>query len=233
MRKEIFGTDVIAHIVQRGARRSSIVRDEADRWRFLRLLKYLNDESVPRNWEREISPDHVRAGFKRPDSWDEPKPYVSILAYCLMDNHFHILMQEKEKDGIAKFMQRLCTSMAAHFNTKYQETGSLFQGPYKARVVTDDVHLQYLAAYIQIKNPFERYPRGLREAVRNFEEAFSWTKSDPFSSLADYTGARHSSLIDSEAIQEVFETLNIESFARDVVEGKYLHSDEFKELELD
>ena len=104
MRKETFGEDVIVHVVQRGARQANIVRDEADRWRFLRLLRYLNDESVPRNWEREIAPEHIRAGFTRPDQWNEPQPYVSILAYCLMDNHFHILLQERMENGIAKFM---------------------------------------------------------------------------------------------------------------------------------
>lgn len=233
MRKEIFGTDVIAHIVQRGARQANIVRDDADRWRFLRLLRYLNDESVPRNWEREIAPEHVRAGFKRPESWQEPKPYVSILAYCLMDNHFHILMRERVEDGITRFMQRLCTSMATHFNAKYAESGSLFQGPYRARVVSDDRHLQYLAAYIQIKNPFERYPRGLYEAVRNYDEAFIWTQSDAFSSLADYLGMRQSSLVDTSAIREIFEPEEIREFARDLIEGKYPVADDFKELELD
>ena len=92
MRKEVFGVGTLVHIVQRGARQVSIVRDNSDRWRFLRLLRYLNDADVPRNWEREITPDDIRAGFRRPETWGEQKPYVSILAFCLMDNHVHLLV---------------------------------------------------------------------------------------------------------------------------------------------
>lgn len=232
MRREIFGQDVIVHVVQRGARQANIVRDDSDRWRFLRLMRYLNDESVPRNWERDVTNEHICAGFKRPESWVKQQPYVSILAYCLMDNHFHILMRESLQDGIPRFMQRLCTSMATHFNIKYSESGSLFQGPYKARVVSDDIHLQYLAAYIQVKNPFEKFPRGMREAARNFDEAFDWTRNDPFNSLADFIGKRKSPLIDMATVQEVFEPDHIRSFAQDLIEGKYA-SDEYRELELD
>ncbi len=233
MRKETFGKDVIVHVVQRGARQANIVRDESDRWRFLRLIKYLNDDSVPRNWEREIAPEHIRAGFKRPETWGEPAPYVSILAYCLMDNHFHILLQERTEDGIAKFMQRVCTSMAAYFNTKYKERGSLFQGPYRARVVDSDVHLQYLAAYIQIKNPFERYPHGFQNAIQNYKQALEWAQSDPFNSLADYLRLRQRSLVDFEAIDEIFGEEDLITFGRDLLEGKYLRGEDFHELELD
>ncbi|MFZ2555394.1 MAG: transposase, partial [Minisyncoccia bacterium] len=148
MRKEEFGVGTFAHIVKRGARQGLIVRDEADRWRFIKLLRYTNDANSPRHWERDIGPEHIRNNFARPDSWKPCRPYVSIAAYCLMDNHFHLLVQEKEENGISTFMQRLGRSMAAHHNAKYQESGALFQGPYIARVVTDDDHLQYLATYI-------------------------------------------------------------------------------------
>lgn len=233
MRAEEFGAGVFVHIVQRGAKGTNIVRDDTDRWRFLRLLRYLNDQNVPRNWDRDITPEHIHAGFERPDSWPEQKPYVSILAYCLMDNHFHLLVQGKDERGISEFMQRLCTSMATFYNTKYRERGSLFQGPYRARVVDSDVYLQYLAAYIQVKNPFERYPAGLREAVRFFDDAYEWARRDPFTSLGDYLGTRRAALIDLNAVNEVFESDNFMSFARDVIEGKFADFVlEERELEL-
>ena len=55
MRKEQFGIGTFVHVVNRGAHKINIVRTDADRWRFLKLLRYLNDVSVPRNWERDIS----------------------------------------------------------------------------------------------------------------------------------------------------------------------------------
>ena len=121
-----------------------------------------------------------------------------------MDNHFHLLLCELVEGGISKYMQRLSKSIASYFNAKYEETGSLFQGPYKARVIEDDVYLQYVATYINIKNPFERYPGGLETAVKKFSEAYSWAIQYPFSSTADFAGIRSSSLIDHELRRKLF-----------------------------
>jgi hypothetical protein len=212
----------------------NIVRDDYDRWRFLQLVRYLNDDNVPRNWERDVTSDHIKRGFERPESWGEPEPYVSILAYCLMDNHFHLLVQEKVDGGVSKFMQRLCTSMSLHYNMKYSERGTLFQGAYKAKTVQSDDHLQYLSAYIHVKNPFERYPGGISRASKEFDKALRWAEVDPFSSLADFLGSRRSALLDFDAIDDVFDTGDVfESFARDVIEGRVETGEDLRDLLLD
>lgn len=206
MRKEQFGFGTFAHVMNRGAHKMNIVRTDADRWRFLKLLRYLNDENVPRNWERDISPNHIRDNFARPKHWDGAQPYVSVLAYCLKDNHFHLLLLEQREGGISKFMQRISRSMAANFNAKYKGSGALFQGPYRARIVDNDRHLQYLSVYINIKNVFEAYPGGLEAALDNFTDAYAWAVQYPFSSTADFAGERKSSLIDHTARQSLFAT---------------------------
>lgn len=221
MRKEPYGVGSFVHVFKRGARKMHIVRDEDDRWRFLKLLRYLNDADAPRNWERDITPENIRDGFSRPDHWKKPRPYVSVLAYCLMDNHFHLLLQERTEGGIAKFMQRLGTSMSAYFNARYGESGTLFQGSYKARTVKTDRQLQYLAAYINVKNPFERYPGGLERAAQEFDAAFAWAQEYPFSSLRDYATTPRSSLLDVSAALKVLEHgAPFKRFARDVIYGK-------------
>ncbi len=211
------------------------MKDDADRWRFLKLLRYLNDDDVPRNWEREITPALIRDNFARPHGWRKAKPYVSILSYCLMDNHLHLLVRERMEAGIAMFMQRLCRSMAAHYNAKYDESGALFQGPYKARVVEDDEYLQYLAAYINVKNPFEKYPQGYAAALENFEVAFAWAAAYPFSSTSDFAGKRYSSILDQQQTQELFsEPAAFRKYAKDVVLGRIeLGLEEVRELEID
>jgi len=201
-----FGNDTFVHVVNRGAHQMPIVRDDQDRWRFLKLLRYVNDIGVPRNWEREVSVDHIRNNFSRPDHWPDPEPYVSILAHCLMDNHLHLLMREIIEGGISKFMQRISRSMAAYHNAKYASTGALFQGRYRARIVESDGHLQYLAAYINIKNPFELFPGGLRVAVANFDKAYEFAVAYPFSSTADFAGERHSPILDQSLRKEIFES---------------------------
>ncbi len=234
MRKETFGIGTYVHVMSRGARNGPIVRDEDDRWRFIKLLRYLNDDNTPRNWERDVSSEHVRSGFVRPDSWRAAKPYVSLLAYCLMDNHFHLLVREREEGGISTFMQRLCLSMASYFNAKYEEKGALFQGSYNARVVTEDSHLQYLATYIQVKNSFERHPRGLKHAIGHFDEAFLWAEQDPFNSLADYSGKRRSLLIDHEAVNDVFPNRRtLHKIAKEIMHDAYLIDNELESLLID
>lgn len=222
MRKEPFSVGSYVHIIKRGAKRTPIVRDDNDRWRFLKLLRYLNDTEVPRNWERDITTEHISADFKRPETWREAKPYVSILAYCLMDNHFHLLVQERQEQGVSKFMQRLCTSMSAYFNAKYKDSGTLFQSAYRARTVDNDKYLQYLAAYILVKNTFERHPRGLRHATREFSRSMKAAEAYRFSSLPVFSQGLQSSLLDMEEINLLFDRgeVFVES-ARDVLLGRY------------
>lgn len=235
MRKETFGVGTYVHLINRGARQGTIVRDESDRWRFLKLLRYLNDDNTPRNWERDIGPDHIRNNFERPTDWSQAKPYVSIVAYCLMDNHFHLLVREQEEGGISTFMHRLSTSMASHFNAKYNERGGLFQGPYIARVVTDDTHLQYLATYIQVKNTLERYPEGgMETALKEFERAFLWAQNDIFCSLADYVGNRRSALVNHALIADIFpDRKQIRRIAQDILTDRYEVDDELAAIIID
>ncbi len=231
MRKEPFSVGSFVHIVKRGARGGPIVRDDNDRWRFLKLMHYLNDANVPRNWERDISREHILQGFARPPEWPKANPYVSILAFCLLDNHFHILVQEMQDEGISRYMQRLCTSMSLHSNSKYGERGTLFQSAYLARTVENDVYLQYLSAYIQVKNTFELAPN-MHE--KNFDALFSWAQNYPFASLIDYAGKRTAQIIRHSVAQEIFPSFSeFESFARDMVAGRYERSERLSLLEID
>lgn len=221
MRKETFGVGSYVHIVHRGARNSAVVRDDFDRQRFLKLLRYLNDENVPRNWEREIGHEHVNSGYARPDHWPEHQPYVSIMAYCLLDNHFHLLVREESEAGISRFMQRICTSMALHFNARYKERGSLFQGPYRAVVVDNDEHLQYVNAYIQVKNGFERQRASKLSFVSAFDRLFEQTAADPYVSLGEYLESRQNGLINLERCREILmDREKFRTFASDVIAGR-------------
>ncbi|OHA17850.1 MAG: hypothetical protein A2664_00090 [Candidatus Taylorbacteria bacterium RIFCSPHIGHO2_01_FULL_46_22b] len=218
MRVEPFATDSYVHVLKRGGRGMSIVNDDADRWRFVRLLYYVNDVYANEWWERDTKNLGI---FGRPDSWPERKPLVKILGYTLMSNHFHLFLKEINKGGISKFMQRLCGSMTRTFNEKYDQKGSIFQGAYKARTVNDDEYMRYLAVYIMVKNPFELYPGGWTKAIRTFNDAYDWATRYPFSSLADYAGERdHSQILDKDILGEIFQNpRDLKNFAKDCIEG--------------
>jgi len=201
-----------------------ITNDEADKWRFLRSLFYMNDDYFDPNWERITNGYEL---YYRPDSWPERKPIVKIAAFTLMPNHVHLLLKEIKKGGISIFMQKLGQSMTNHFNEKYEQQGSLFQGSYKGKTISEDTYLRYVAVYIMVKNVFELYPKGgLRGATKNFEDAWKWAEKYPFSSLGSYTEVTSSSIVDKDVLGEIYKTPHqFKVFARDVIlGGKWLES---------
>ena len=180
MRVEPHGVNSIVHVIKRGTRGMKIVKDDKDKMRFARTLFLLNDEYTDSNWLKVTSKLPI---YERPEHWPKRRPLTRILAWTLMPNHFHLLMQEIKEGGIAKFMQRLCGSMSTAYNHKYKEKGSLFQGGYKGKTINDESHLSYLPFYILVKNVFEMYPGGLTQAVKNFDKAWQWALNYKFSSF--------------------------------------------------
>src|SRR3989344_9029835 len=180
MRVEPHSIGAIMHIIKRGTRGMKIVKDEKDKMRFIRALFLLNDEHTDSNWLKATSKLSLH---ERPSHWPERRPLARILAWTLTQNHFHLYMQEIREGGIAKFMQRLCGSMSTAYNNKYKEKGSLFQGGYKGKTISDNSHFLYLPFYILVKNVLEAYPGGLVAASKNFDKAWQWATEYQFSSL--------------------------------------------------
>ena len=178
----------------------NIVKDIADKRRFVKSLYLLNDVYRDDNWHRDTTDLPL---FERPAHWPERKPLVSILAYTLMPNHFHLVLKEIEEGGIAKFMQRLGGSMTLCYNLKYKEQGSIFQGSYKSRTVGKDSYLRYLAAYVLVKNVFELYPGGLPGALQNFDKAWEWAAMYEFSSFKDSLNGNSSPILDNHIVNDL------------------------------
>jgi putative transposase len=106
----------------------------------------------------------------------------------MMTNHFHILVKEISKGGISRFMEKLCTGYAMYFNGKYDRSGALFQGKFKAEHVNEDRYLKYLYAYIHL-NPVKIVDKGWgKKALQNPNEAKKFLNEYPYSSHADYAG---------------------------------------------
>lgn len=211
MRKEKTTINSFVHVYNRGTRKQLIVRDLKDKWHFLEMLYYFNDEFAAVNPFRDVQ-KLLRLGlnkgsngsFIRPLTWSERKPIVKIMAFSILENHFHLFLKEIQEGGITKFMQRLGTGMATYFNEKYKETGGLFQGPYKSKLVDEEMYFKYLSVYIQVKNVFEMYPGGYEKAVKEFDKAYDWAIEYPYCSFADYAGERKSPIIDKDVLGELF-----------------------------
>ena len=114
----------LQHAFARGVRRLPIFLDAADYRLYLALL----------------------AGVARTRKW-------LVLAYCLMPNHVHLLIETPEA-GLARGMQDLHGLYARLFNDRYGHVGHLFQGRYGSKVIRDDIQLRAVARYIAL-NPVE------------------------------------------------------------------------------
>lgn len=230
MRKEPFFVGDIVHVFNRGNRKQEIVRDDRDRWHFLQALYYFNDEYEPHRLFRELydiwgRDSHTR--IDRPGTWPSRQPIVDVLAFTLMDNHYHLILQETRDGGVTKFMRKIGTSMTNRFNTRHKETGRLFQGPYKARRVDDDNYLRYLNVYVHIKNVCELYKGGIAGALRNFDDAFLFAVSYPYGSLGGYAGngVQAQKIISPGMLKDQFaKNMEFKEFARNCLE--YMHFDE-------
>jgi len=232
MRKEPFTVGDYIHIYNRGNRKMPIVYDEADRWRFTKSLRFLNEELGVEALFKKLNTFPKAAFGKRakrvfdfrfPISWPDHKPVVKILCFFLAPNHFHLLLKEIQKGGITKFMEKIGTGFTNYINLRYKETGRLFQGPYKGRTVNRMQYLQYLNVYIQVLNPFEVYPGGLKKAVEEFDKAFEFAVNYQFGSLPDFLGKRNLGIIEKDIFEGMFpDVKSYKEFAYDCLIGKNL-----------
>lgn len=230
MRVEPFGVGSFVHVVKRGARGEHIARDNLDRIRFTKLLYYLNDEYRSDFWEEDLG---KRKMFERPEHWPVRKPLVKILAWTLMSNHFHLLLQEIQDDGVSRFMQSVGGSMSRHFNEKYRETGSIFQGAYRSRTIDTDRYIRWAISYVLVKNVFELYPAGYERAVKEFDAAWKWgTETYPFSGLKEIVRPTSSSVTDLDLFRDFFKsTADFKSSSREMLQSRRCYSAEAVQFE--
>lgn len=77
---------------------------------------------------------------------------VDLLCYCLMPNHFHLMVRQREKGGVSQLMKQLSNAYTHYFNLKYSRAGALFEGAFKAVVIPTDELLMHTSRYIHL-NP--------------------------------------------------------------------------------
>ena len=126
-RKTPFAKNEYYHIYSRGVEKRKIFLNTKDYRRFMALLYIMNQESQFKmeNFLRS-SKNNLSCIFEE----KREKTLVSILGYCLLPNHFHIILYESDEGGVSKFMGKLLTAYSMYFNTKYERSGPLFTKPF-------------------------------------------------------------------------------------------------------
>jgi putative transposase len=149
------------HIYNRGAHRIDIFRNDAD---YAFLLKLVKEQSE--------------------------KCAITVIAYCLMHNHYHFLLRQNGDIKISKFMQAIFNVYTKAFNSKYNLSGTLFEGPFRAIHVDRSEYLLYLCRYIH-RNPLEA---GIVIAPEQWH----------YSNYLEFIGKRDGTLVDREFVKENF-----------------------------
>lgn len=196
------------HLYNRGVEKRTIFEDRQD---YKVFLKNLKESLTP---PQDIKPKTVQIGTNTFIALPKPPRNfygeIELLTYCLMPNHFHLLVRQKKSRSIEGFMRTIATKYAMYFNKRYDRIGSLFQGPYKAALVENENYLLHLSRYIHL-NPVKVSP--LRD---NFISHYS--------SYVYYLGIRKSSWLKTEVILNFFksaqksgimDTLSYQGFVED------------------
>ena len=173
-----------------------IFLDDQDRFRFIHNLFEFNDRDWVNNNFHAFRRGRI-VGLSPRDNNDiasryiERKPrklLIDILAFCLMENHYHLLLSPRVENGIPRFMKKLNAGYAKYFNAKYKRVGTLFQSRYKSVHITNDSHLLHVPYYIHF-NPLDFAAPGWREReISNYKEALRFLEDYRWSSHLDYLG---------------------------------------------
>ncbi len=178
IRKVAFEKGEFYHLYNRGNSKQKIFHDKKDYERFTSLLFLANGTNNFNYFN--LARDGVIYDFERGEN------LVDIAAYCLMPNHFHILITQTENGNISKFMQKLTTGYVMYYNEKYQRTGSLFEGKFKSEHVDNDKHLKYLFSYIHLNPVKLQEPKWKEIGLKNKDRAMDFLGRYEFSSFKDY-----------------------------------------------
>jgi putative transposase len=164
------------HVLNRGVEKRTIVLDDKDRLRFVHDLYAFND--------KRPTPNYILSG-RHTESAREP--LVHIHAFCLMHNHYHLLLSEAGENGISRFMHKFNMGYAKYFNEKYERSGVLWQGPSKKIRLVHDAHLMYIPYYIHL-NPLDfKYPQWRMGGVKKPQQALDYLRAYRWSSHLDYS----------------------------------------------
>lgn len=164
------------HLYNRGNSKQNIFLNKEDYVHFVKLLYLCNST-------RSIT---LRDITMNTYDFDREETLVNIGAYCLMPNHFHLLVKEKTEKGISKFMQKISTAYSMYFNQKYIRTGGLFEGKFKSQHAGKDRYLKYLFSYIHL-NPIKLIePKWREKGIKNIKNAVKYLRTYHYSSYLDY-----------------------------------------------
>ncbi len=167
---KVYVPDSYYHVYNRGWNLTKIFLDAEDYGHFEHIL------------ERHLSPEPLKDSKGR--EFTQYYPTIELKAYCLMGNHFHMLIYQRDEYAITGLMKSILVAYTIYFNKKYKRRGALFESTYKAVLIREDAQLMHITRYIHL----------------NHKSYKTW----PYSSYQDYLSNDPRLFVQPDSILELF-----------------------------
>lgn len=195
------------HIYNRGNGKHEIFLDDEDYDRFTKILYVCNSERSFNFRDSIIGPQIDAFVFER------GTPLVSILAWVLMPNHFHLILISPRSDlgelgedynPITEFMRKVSTAYAMYFNKKYERKGGLFEGRFKSKHIGEENYFNYIFSYVHLNSIKLIQSDWKEKGIIDENKAKNFLEEYKYSSFWDYFGKKRKQdlIIDKNSIPE-------------------------------
>lgn len=187
---------MLYHILSRGVDKRKLFLNDEDYLRGIHDLFEFNDTEPVENFghffrNQNQYIDVRRRYIETKREKRKRKLLVKIHTFCLMPNHYHLLLSEATENGIPLFMKKFNGGYARYFNEKYERKGTLFEGRYKKVIIKDEAHFVHLPYYIHL-NPLDLIAQEWRgRKLNNFKKAMNFLDTYRWSSHLDYAGEKN------------------------------------------
>lgn len=202
------------HIYNRGVEKRIIFLDDRD---YKVFLGYLKDALTPPSKAEKKTVTFTLKGESFKGVPKQPKNFsktIELIAFCLMPNHFHLLLKQLDMRSVEFFSRSLMTRYSIYFNKRYRRVGSLFQGPYKAAYVNTDEYLLHLSRYIH------QNPLSINEPIHN-----------AYSSYNAFLGKQHLSWLKPGVVLSFFDQSSLPAPKNRHTYKSFVEADEFDDVE--
>lgn len=196
------------HVLNRGVEKRDLFLDKQDYARFVHNLYEFNDTERSVNSLRHFEMNDLGGHSFRSDATQRSgERIVDVHSWCLMKNHYHMVLSERVEGGISLFLQKVNAGYAKYFNEKYTRAGTLFQGRTKKILIQRDAHFLFILHYIHL-NPLD-YLDGAknwrRQNILNTVQPLTYLDTYRWSSYLDYCGIQNfPSILTTTLFKEVF-----------------------------
>ena len=179
------------HALNRGVEGRDIFLDSSDYVRFVHNLYAFNSSTPAQDFSRNTNVGHTMSHIGVTS-----ERIVDIHGWCLMRNHYHLLLSERTEGGLSLFLRKLNVGYGRYFNERYERSGYVFGGKTKKVLIENDAQFNYILHYIHL-NPLD-YLKGAEEwrirsngGIKSSKESLAYLKSYRWSSYLDYIGEQN------------------------------------------